>query len=356
MDRPATPLNQSALSVRNLWKVYGAAPRDFASADGPTLSREHLAKRGWVAAGRAATFEVARGEVFVIMGLSGSGKSTLLRCLPWLIEPTTGDLFFDQKDLRRIPDTELVELRRNRMGMVFQSFALLPNRTVLSNVEFPLEVQRRQKTMRRERAMQMIEMVGLSGFENRRPSELSGGQQQRVGIARSLALDPELWLLDEPFSALDPLIRRDLQGEVLRIQGELAKTIVFITHDLDEAIRMADRIAIMKDGEIVQIGTPQDLVLDPANDYVARFVESIAPAKVVQAERLLLHSGQVDAGAPTTDHDETVQQFAPLIVEGDTPFAVQRNGAIIGMLDRIASLRVLAGKVGRVDVPSTNDG
>ncbi|MEW6630498.1 MAG: ATP-binding cassette domain-containing protein [Pseudomonadota bacterium] len=340
--RSAAATVTPALSVRNLWKVYGATASQFAQARGAGSAVGDIADRKWVAAVRSATFDIAPGEVFVIMGLSGSGKSTLLRCLPRLIDPTSGDLLYHNRDLMRIPDAELVDLRRNRMGMVFQSFALLPNRNVLSNVEFPLEVQRRDRAARRDRAMEMIEMVGLSGFEHRMPSELSGGQQQRVGIARSLAVDPELWLLDEPFSALDPLIRRDLQGELLRIQDVLAKTIVFITHDLDEAIRVADRIAIMKDGEIIQIATPEELVLAPADDYVARFTSSIAPAKVVRADTLI-GDDQIDSQASTVGHDETVERFASRLIEDESRLAVVRDGVVVGMLDRTAALRVLAG-------------
>lgn len=336
-----------ALSVRSLWKAYGAIPKQFADAEGMLLSNDELAKQNWVVAVRDASFDVATGEVFVIMGLSGSGKSTLLRCLPKLIEPTSGQLLFHGHDLLRMPDPQLVELRRNKMGMVFQSFALLPNRTVLGNVEFPLEVQRQDRPRRQARAMEMIEMVGLSGFENRMPSELSGGQQQRVGIARSLAVDPELWLLDEPFSALDPLIRRDLQSELLRIQRVLAKTIVFITHDLDEAITVADRIAIMKDGRIIQIATPEELVLAPADDYVARFTASIAPAKVVRAESLIVPDEAVSENAIPISHEETVEAFARSLVENQSQLVVLRDGTPIGVVDRAAALRILAGLRGR---------
>ncbi|MEY8842781.1 ATP-binding cassette domain-containing protein, partial [Cribrihabitans sp. XS_ASV171] len=213
-----------------------------------------------IGAVQAANVQIARGEIFVIMGLSGSGKSTLVRCLSRLIQPTSGELIFDGEEILGKTDKQLIEIRRKRMGMVFQHFALLPHLTVLQNAAFPLEVQGMDRTARETRAREVIELVGLKGRENYYPAQLSGGQQQRVGIARSLAVEPDLWFLDEPFSALDPLIRREMQDEFLRLQGMLKKTIVFITHDFDEAIRLADRIAVMQDGRIVQIATPEELV------------------------------------------------------------------------------------------------
>ena len=258
------------LDCKNIWKLYGAKADSIlinnANPDIDTLRAE-----GVIGAVRAVNVQIMQGEIFVIMGLSGSGKSTLVRCLSRLVEPTTGSINFDGIDLLRATDNELIEIRRKKMGMVFQQFALLPHLTTMENVAFPLDVQGVPKTIREARALEVIELVGLRGRENYYPRQLSGGQQQRVGIARSLVVEPDLWFLDEPFSALDPLIRREMQDEFIRLQNLLKKTIVFITHDFDEAIRLADRIAVMKDGEIEQIADPEQLVLNPATEYVAEF-------------------------------------------------------------------------------------
>ena len=252
------------LSCRHVWKVFGEdAARLFQGGKVPDAAA--LAAGGYIGAVRDASIDVYEGEIFVIMGLSGSGKSTLVRCLTRLIEPTAGAVLFDAQDLMQAGPSELIEMRRHKMGMVFQHFALLPHRTVLGNVAFPLEVQGVDRKTREDRARRMIDLVGLTGREAYYPRELSGGQQQRVGIARSLAVEPDVWFLDEPFSALDPLIRREMQDEFLRLQSVLHKTIVFITHDFDEAIRLADRIAIMKDGEIIQIGTARRSGSEPGD-------------------------------------------------------------------------------------------
>ena len=226
---------------------------------------------GHVVAVRDVTLDIARGEMLVVMGLSGSGKSTLVRCLSRLIEVTAGTINIGGADLGAMSETQLIALRRQKMGMVFQSFGLLPNRSVLDNVAFPLEMRGQDRATRHARAREMLDLVSLQGREDYFPRELSGGQQQRVGIARSLAVEPEIWFLDEPFSALDPLIRREMQDEFLRLKGLLGKTIVFITHDFDEALRLADRIAIMKDGAIEQCDTPDRIVMHPATEYVAKF-------------------------------------------------------------------------------------
>ncbi|HTN96306.1 MAG TPA: ATP-binding cassette domain-containing protein, partial [Nordella sp.] len=239
------------LSCRNLWKVFGVGAEDFMRRNKGAASTQALTEARLIGAVRQASIDVQEGEIFIVMGLSGSGKSTLLRCLSRLIEPTYGDVNFDGRDLLKQSEAELIELRRHKMGMVFQHFALLPHLTVLENVGFPLSVQGVSKPEQKKRAQAVIDLVGLKGREHHYPRELSGGQQQRVGIARSLAVEPEIWFLDEPFSALDPLIRREMQSELMRLQSVLKKTIVFITHDFDEAIRLADRIAIMKDGDPV---------------------------------------------------------------------------------------------------------
>ena len=253
------------LACRNVWKLFGAGASDFIKRRDGKASPAELVEAGLVGAARAVDLEIRQGEIFIIMGLSGSGKSTLVRCMSRLIEPTFGKVEFEGKDLLSISDAELIELRRHRMGMVFQNFALLPHLNVLENIAFPLSIQGVDRAAREARAREVIDLVGLRGREHFYPRELSGGQQQRVGIARSLATKPEIWFLDEPFSALDPLIRREMQDELMRLQAVLHKTIVFITHDFDEAIRLADRIAIMKDGEVIQVGTPEELVMQPGD-------------------------------------------------------------------------------------------
>ena len=259
------------------------------------------------------------------MGLSGSGKSTLVRCLSRLIEPTAGEVRFDGQDLRRVSDRELIEIRRHRMGMVFQNFALLPHLSVLRNVAFPLEVQGVARPEREARAREMIELVGLKGREANLPRELSGGQQQRVGIARSLAVGPAVWFLDEPFSALDPLIRREMQNEFLRLQAALHKTIVFITHDFDEAIRLADRIAIMRDGRIVQSGTAEALILAPADDYVAAFTRDAPRARILSARAIMRPlDGRPTAG--TIEAKAKVADFARQVEASPQPLRRHRGG------------------------------
>ena len=268
-------------ACRSVWKIFGDGAAQFLVRTDQAPTAADLAGAGLIGAVRDVTLEIGSGEIFVIMGLSGSGKSTLVRCMSRLIEPTAGEITFEERDLLKFSQREMIALRRHKMGMVFQHFALLPHLTVLGNVAFPLEVQGVPRRTREKSALEVIELVGLAGRERYFPRQLSGGQQQRVGIARSLVVKPEIWLLDEPFSALDPLIRREMQDEFLRLQNMLNKTIVFITHDFDEAIRLADRIAIMKDGIIIQIGTPEELVIQPADDYVAEFTREVSRAKVL---------------------------------------------------------------------------
>ena len=337
----------SMISCQGIWKVFGAKKSVFEQSGGPTMSDEELERRGWTAAVRDASFDVARGEVFVIMGLSGSGKSTVVRCLSRLIEPTGGQVFVEGQDLLAANESQLLEIRRQKMGMVFQHFALLPNRDVLGNVAFPLQVQNVERGKREERAREMISLVGLEGREKFFPDELSGGQQQRVGIARSLASDPSIWFLDEPFSALDPLIRADLQDELLRLQQQLHKTTVFITHDLDEAIKIADRIAIMDQGRIVQIGSPEDLVLNPANDYVARFVKNVPRSKVVRVSSIMRDATSADTvGDWVVNAKERLSEAAPRIAVSTQSIAIQNDdGAIMGYVDRDKFVQVLAGVV-----------
>ncbi|HUS55410.1 MAG TPA: betaine/proline/choline family ABC transporter ATP-binding protein [Thermohalobaculum sp.] len=304
------------------------------------FERAHL-----IAAVRGATLEVREGEIFIVMGLSGSGKSTLVRCLSRLIEPTAGELVFDGKDLLKASEAELIDIRRHKMGMVFQHFALLPHLNVMENVAFPLFIQGIDREQRQERAQAMIDLVGLKGRERHFPAQLSGGQQQRVGIARSLAVEPEIWFLDEPYSALDPLIRREMQTELMRLQSVLKKTIVFITHDFDEAIRLADRIAIMKDGEIIQIGTPEELVNHPATDYVAEFTSDVNLAKVLSARSLMKPASGDAAGYPKINAKAKIASFSAAIVDSAQPFAVvDGEDEIVGEISPRTVIDLLSGK------------
>jgi len=323
------------LSCRHVWKVFGDDVGSLFSAD-TEVDTAALEQDGYITAVRDASFDVFEGEIFVIMGLSGSGKSTLLRCMTRLIEPSGGEIFFEAQDLMKVSEAELIDLRRHKMGMVFQHFALLPNRNVLGNVALPLEVQGIARHEREQRAREVIKLVGLDGRENYFPRELSGGQQQRVGIARSLAAEPDVWFLDEPFSALDPLIRREMQDEFMRLQNVLHKSIVFITHDFEEAIRLADRIAIMKDGAIIQIGTPEQLVLNPATDYVEEFTQGIPRARVLSAQSLMVEVGDYEfAGQVPADAAIDTQLDQILNADRDAVFAVRNEqGDTIGALTR----------------------
>lgn len=338
-------MTENALSCRNVWKLYGPDPAGFLARHGFKPGDEALKAGGYVTAVADVTLSVERGEIFVIMGLSGSGKSTLVRCLARLIEPTCGAVEFAGRDLLKASPAELIDLRRHKMGMVFQHFALLPHLNVLENVAFPLEIQGIDRETRAARGREMIELVGLKGRERNLPHELSGGQQQRVGIARSLASDPDIWFLDEPFSALDPLIRREMQNEFMRLQSVLHKTIVFITHDFDEAIRLADRIAIMRDGRIVQIGTPEELILKPADGYVSEFTREAPRAKILSAgaiARPLVNgesiSGTIPAGLRVAEITSEV-----IAAEG-VHSVVDEAGRMIGVIDRRSVLAVLLGK------------
>ena len=330
------------LSCRNVWKLYGADPDRFLQQN-PTPTGEDIRKAGIIGAVRNASLDIAEGEIFVTMGLPGSGKSTLVRCLSRLIEPTGGEVLFDGVDLLSASDAEMIEIRRHKLGMVFQHFALLPHLTVLQNVIFPLTVQAAPKNEAMAKASEVVELVGLKGREDYYPRELSGGQQQRVGIARSLVAEPDLWFLDEPFSALDPLIRREMQDEFLSLQARLHKTIVFITHDFDEAVRLADHIAIMKDGEIIQIATPEELVVNPATDYVEEFTRHIPRSKVLTAGGLMTRGG-TGSGQPIRQSDRISDVAERIIVaDGSVPVADQA-GQIVGSIDRLAIAHVLFGE------------
>ena len=257
-------------------KVFGEQPERALPLLAQGASKDEILNQTGLAVGLLnVSFEVKTGEIFVIMGLSGSGKSTLIRCLNRLIEPSSGQLFIDEHDVLQLAPDELLTLRRHKLGMVFQQFALFPHRSILRNVEYGLEIQQVPTIEREARARQALKLVGLDGWEQAKPSQLSGGMQQRVGLARALAIEPEILLMDEAFSALDPLIRRDMQTELISLQTQMHKTILFITHDLEEALRLGDRIALMKDGAVVQIGTPQEIIENPADAFVQRFVSTL---------------------------------------------------------------------------------
>jgi glycine betaine/proline transport system ATP-binding protein len=279
---------ETCLEVRSLWKIFGPKAEELLDSDVPlTSKKETMEKTGCILAVRDISFAVQRGEFFVLMGLSGSGKSTVIRCLLRLIEPTKGAIFIDGKDICSYDKAKLMHLRRHTTSMVFQYFGLFPHRSVLDNVAYGLKVRDVSKEERYAKAQEAIETVGLKGWERQMPAALSGGMQQRVGIARALTTDPEILLMDEPFSGLDPLIRREMQDELIELQDKVQKTIIFVTHDLHEALKMGDRIAIMRDGEIIQIGAPEDVISEPADDYVREFVQDASPAKVFTAGRVM---------------------------------------------------------------------
>ncbi|GGU83091.1 glycine/betaine ABC transporter ATP-binding protein [Streptomyces albospinus] len=332
-------------SVRHLWKVFGPkADRIPDDADAAGLSAQELReKTGCTAAVRDVSFDVHKGEVFVVMGLSGSGKSTLVRCLTRLIEPTSGKLEMDGEDVRAMDRGALRELRRRRAAMVFQHFGLLPHRSVVDNVAYGLEIQGMGKAKRREKAAEMVDKVGLAGLEKRRPGQLSGGQQQRVGLARALAVDPEVLLFDEPFSALDPLIRRDMQEEVVRLHREEGRTMVFITHDLAEALRVGDRIALMRDGRIVQLGTPEEIVGSPADDYVRDFVRDVPREQVLTVRRAMrpAEDGE-DGDGPALAPDTLISDAIETVARTGGPVRVVDGTRCLGIVDHACLLNVVA--------------
>ena len=336
---------QPVVKCESVYKIFGEnADKLLASSNGKVDAKE-FQDAGCVVGVNNASFEVNHGEMLVIMGLSGSGKSTLLRCISRLTETTAGKIFIDGEDLLALNSKELIEVRRNKMGMVFQSFALLPHKTVLENIAFPLQVKGSSTQDSMTRAMEMVELVGLGGRENYFPRELSGGQQQRVGIARSLAVEPDIWFLDEPFSALDPLIRKEMQDEFLRLQGVLNKTILFVTHDFDEALRLADRIAIMKDGIIEQLDTPANIVLNPATEYVRKFTEEVPREKVLKIESVM---DPVDDKAELSDlqvsKDAIIETVAEEVLSQQKPVAVlDEDGKIVGLLNCSTILHILFG-------------
>ena len=335
------------IKCESVYKIFGNNAKKLLEDSNGNVDAKTFQEAGCIVGVNNASFDVKKGEMLVVMGLSGSGKSTLLRCISRLTDATAGKIFIDGDDLLSMNSKELIELRRNKMGMVFQNFALLPHKTVLENIAFPLQIKGTNTNESIAKAMEMVELVGLKGRENYFPRELSGGQQQRVGIARSLAVEPDIWFLDEPFSALDPLIRKEMQDEFLRLQGVLKKTIMFVTHDFDEALRLADRIAIMKDGIIEQLDTPDNIVLNPATEYVKKFTEDVPREKVLKIESIM---DPIDSNASSNieiSKDAIIETLAESILNSKEILKVvdaNKNNEIVGSLDPSKVIKVLFGK------------
>jgi glycine betaine/proline transport system ATP-binding protein len=350
MGRPLASSNGSPaasplIKAEGIWKIFGKnAGKVIGTPDADLPRAELREKTGCVAAVKDVSFEVYPGEVFVVMGLSGSGKSTLVRTLIRLIEPTAGRVEMDGRDVTAASRDELLQLRRHTSSMVFQHFGLLAHRSVIDNVAFGLEVQGKPKAERLARATEILKLVGLEDAANQFPNELSGGMQQRVGLARAFAVDPKVMLYDEPFSALDPLIRRDMQDEVIRLQHETGKTMVFITHDLPEALRLGDRIAIMRDGRVVQLGTPEDLVGSPADEYVSNFVRDIPRSHVLTLRWIMRPAEPGEDDGPRLDVSTTVRKAVAMIAGSERPVCAVENDRIVGVVDKVAVLTAIAGE------------
>ncbi len=339
--------NPPVIKCESVYKIFGENAEKMLQEANGNVDAKVFQDAGCVVGVNNASFEVNSGEMLVVMGLSGSGKSTLLRCISRLTEPTSGSIFIEGEDLLALSGKELIELRRNKMGMVFQSFALLPHKTVLENIAFPLQVKGNKLKDSMTRAKEMVDLVGLTGRENYFPRQLSGGQQQRVGIARSLAVEPDIWFLDEPFSALDPLIRKEMQDEFLRLQGVLKKTILFVTHDFDEALRLADRIAIMKDGIIEQLDTPANIVLNPATEYVRKFTKQVPREKVLKIESVMDPVSSTDELSDLkVSKDAIIETVAEAVLNEVKPVAVvDENDKIVGTLHYSKVIHMLFGEI-----------
>ena len=333
-----------------LYKVFGNAPRSVMPLVRDGRSKEDiLAETGHTVGLRNISLEIEKGSIFVVMGLSGSGKSTLIRHFNRLIDPTEGAIHVDGTDVMKLSRKELEEFRRRHMSMVFQRFGLMPHRTVLENVAYGLTVQKAPRAVRAEKAREWVRTVGLEGYENHYPAQLSGGEQQRVGLARALCTDPEILLMDEAFSALDPLIRAGMQDQLIALQRRLHKTIVFITHDLDEALRLGDKIAILKDGELSQVGRPREILLDPADDYVAAFVRNVNRARVLTVDTVMKPGGSTPIThdiaelGPTLRPHTVIQDALPAILNSDTPVPViSEDGKCVGTVSRHDVMKILA--------------
>ena len=327
-------MSDKVIKCESVYKIFGAGAKKMLQDVSGNVDAKTFQEAGCIVGVNNASFEVSKGELLVVMGLSGSGKSTLLRCISRLTDATAGKIFIEGQDLLSLKNKELIELRRNKMGMVFQSFALLPHKTVLENIAFPLQIKGMKTQDSISKAMDMVKLVSLEGRENYFPRELSGGQQQRVGIARSLAVEPDIWFLDEPFSALDPLIRKEMQDEFLRLQGKLQKTIMFVTHDFDEALRLADRIAIMKDGIIEQLDTPANIVLSPATEYVKKFTEEVPREKVLKIEAVMESmSDNKNLSDLKVSKDAIIETVAEKILSQEKPVTViDSNKKVVGIV------------------------
>ena len=344
-------MSETVVELTDVWKVFGGRAEEAMSAikSRGITKPEVLDEFNCVVGVQGASFSVPRGEIFCIMGLSGSGKSTLVRHVNRLIEPTSGKIEILDRDVSALSDSELRRVRSQQIGMVFQHMALMPHRSVRDNVAYPLQIRQVSKSKRWAVSDHVLGLVDLTGYEDRLPSELSGGMQQRVGIARALASDPEILLMDEPFSALDPLIRMQLQDQFKALVAELKKTTLFITHDLDEAIRIGHRIAIMKDGVIVQIGTPEDIVMNPADDYVREFVQGISKLKLVKAHSIMQpldsYTGKSSSlkSAPRADQNADLDQLIDLSVDTQSPVVVTIDGVDSGVIDKPRLLRGIQG-------------
>ena len=337
----------------NIWKIFGNDEKKILENLDPNLTRDEVQeKTGHVVAVKDVSFSIQKGETFVVMGLSGSGKSTLVRCLTRLIEPTSGSVIIDDTDVTKISRNSLLDLRRNKMSMVFQHFGLFPHRTVLENISYGLEIRGEKKQDRLDKSMESLNLVGLKGWHNNYPRELSGGMQQRVGLARAMAVEPEILIFDEPFSALDPLIRREMQDELLDIQKKLQRTMVFITHDFLEAIKMGDHIAIMKDGEISQVGTPEEIVANPVDQYVKDFCEDVPKYKVLSAGKVMRKECSDESKNLFLDKTKCIDENAKIetlidqICEDDTayPIVSSNSGELVGEIDRTIVMKSMKSK------------
>lgn len=352
----STSRSEPVIRCESVYKIFGDNAKRMMQSTGGVVDAAKFSEAGYIVGVDNASFEVYPGELLIIMGLSGSGKSTLLRCISRLTDPTAGRIIVEGQDILAMNNKKLIELRRSKMGMVFQSFALLPHKTVLENIAFPLQVKGISTKDSIKRSQEMIDLVGLSGRENYFPRQLSGGQQQRVGIARSLAIEPDIWFLDEPFSALDPLIRKEMQDEFLRLQSSLSKTILFVTHDFDEALRLADRIAIMKDGVIEQLDTPANIVLNPATEYVRKFTEEVPREKVLKIESVMTASSSpTGSGSLTVSKDAILETVAEKVLNADHAVSVtDASGNVVGSIDASQIVKVLfGGRSEKVITPSS---
>lgn len=345
-----TASDDIAIEVSKVWKIFGdRADEALKAIEEKDLSKSEVLEQFDAVVGVAdVSFDIRRGEIFCVMGLSGSGKSTLVRHFNRLLEPTAGKILIDGVDVMSLGTKKLQDFRNQKISMVFQNFALLPHRSVLDNVAMPLEIRKVNKNERLRRAAHMLKSVELDAWGNKFAHELSGGMQQRVGLARALAADPEVLLMDEPFSALDPLIRRQLQDEFIKLSAVLKKTTVFITHDLDEAVRVGDRIAIMRDGRLVQVGTAEDIVMNPADDYVSDFVAGISRLKIVKAHAIMKPldayiqaNGQIPDNSPMANEDASLSELIQLAIDNETPIVIEDQGKQVGVINRAYILQTV---------------